>query len=85
MIYMLGFGSQEILLIFFVFILLGLPIIIGGAVIYFFVKVYTGSKLKSRDDHINDLEARIDRLENEKAIDQRLNSLEKRFEEQNKK
>jgi uncharacterized coiled-coil protein SlyX len=41
--------------------------------------------LKGRNERIKALEARIGQLEKEKTIDERLDSLEKRFDEQQKK
>jgi hypothetical protein len=73
---MLGLGPEELLLCFSVVFWI-LPIIV---VIYI-----VSNFLKGRDERIKALEARISQLEKEKMIDKRLDLLEKRFDEQQKK
>jgi hypothetical protein len=73
---MLGIGPEELLLCFCVVFWI-LPIV----VIVYLVSNF----LKGKDERIKALEARISQLEKEKTVDQRLDSLEKRFDEQQKK
>jgi hypothetical protein len=77
---MLGLGLDELLLICFVLLFWILSIIFVISIIYNFLKNF----LKGRDEHIKTLDARISQLEKDKMIDRRLDSLEKRFDEQQK-
>jgi F0F1-type ATP synthase membrane subunit b/b' len=74
-------GSQEIILIVFTGLLLLAPLLIVVAIIYFFVKGYQSSQLKSRDDRIKVLEDKIEKLEKERTTDVRQNSLENKMNE----
>lgn len=70
-------GSTEILLIFFAIIFVLIPVAIVAFIVYII--------LKSRNKHVKELESRVEQLEKEKAIDQRINSLEKQVDDlQNK-
>jgi uncharacterized protein YacL len=77
----LWYGLDEIIVVCLAIFLWLLPIILAVYVAYNFMKGF----LKTRDERIKSLEARISQLEKEKMIDHRLDSLEKRFDEQQKK
>lgn len=70
-------GSSEIFLIFLAIIFLLIPVAIVAFIVYIIVN--------GRNKHVKALESRVEQLEKEKAMDQRINSLEKRMDDlQNK-
>jgi uncharacterized membrane protein len=62
---------------FFVLVLLLIPIVIVVFIVYIF--------LKAGDNRVKTLESRVDQLEKEKIMNEHVNSLEKRFDEIQKK
>lgn len=76
---MVMLGSTEILLVFVSIIMFLLPVASIVFIVYIIVKVIDKNK------HVKELESRVDQLVKEKAIDERINSLEKRIDDlQNK-
>jgi len=64
-------GSSEILLVFVAIIFFLIPAAIVAFIVYIVVN--------GRNRRIKELESRVDRLEKEKAMDQRIKSLEDRM------
>jgi len=64
-------GSSEILLVFVAIVFFLIPIAIVVSIVYIVVN--------GRNKRIKELESRVEQLEKEKSIDQRINSLEKRM------
>jgi large-conductance mechanosensitive channel len=74
---MVMMGSTEILLVFVAIIFVLIPVAIIAFIVYLIVN--------GRNKHVKELESRAEQLEKEKAMDQRINSLEKRMNDlQNK-